>query len=79
MLHLRVYGQTYALTALGNELEHEGSARHLAVAGGLRAGSAVLTGDVAPAAADAGGTADRHGAACGRPHHLNQVMRPRLP
>jgi uncharacterized hydrophobic protein (TIGR00271 family) len=53
MLQLRVYGQTDALTALGNELEHEGTARHLAVAGGLRAGSAVLTGDVTPAAADA--------------------------
>ena len=53
MLQLRVYGHTDALTALGNELEHEGTARHLAVAGGLRDGSAVLTGDVAPAAADA--------------------------
>jgi hypothetical protein len=52
-MQLRVYGQTDALTALGNELEHEGTARHLAVAGGLRARSAVLTGEVAPAAADA--------------------------
>jgi uncharacterized hydrophobic protein (TIGR00271 family) len=53
MLQLRVYGRAEALTAIGNELEHNGSARHLVVTQGLRAGSAVLTGAVAPAAADA--------------------------
>jgi uncharacterized hydrophobic protein (TIGR00271 family) len=53
MLQLRVYGDTDALTAVGRELEREGAARHLALAGGLRAGSAVLTGDVTPDAADA--------------------------
>jgi uncharacterized hydrophobic protein (TIGR00271 family) len=53
MLQLRVYGPADALTRIGNELEHDGMARQLALAQGLRAGSAVLTGQVVPAAADA--------------------------
>jgi uncharacterized hydrophobic protein (TIGR00271 family) len=53
MLQLRVYGPPEALAAAGHELEHEGSAQHLALTRGLRADSAVLTGDVAPEAADA--------------------------
>jgi uncharacterized hydrophobic protein (TIGR00271 family) len=53
MLQLRVYGRTDALTALGNELERDGTARHLGVTPGLRAGGGVLTGVVAPTAADA--------------------------
>jgi uncharacterized hydrophobic protein (TIGR00271 family) len=53
MLQLRVYGPPEALAAAGHELEHEGSAQHLALTRGLRADSAVLTGEVAPEAADA--------------------------
>src|SRR5215207_4163772 len=53
MLQLRVYGPPEALAAAGHELEHEGTAQHLAVTRGLRADSAVLTGEVAPDAADA--------------------------
>jgi uncharacterized hydrophobic protein (TIGR00271 family) len=52
MLQLRVYGPPEALAAAGRELEDEGTARHLAVTRGLRADSAVLTGEVAPDAAD---------------------------
>ena len=52
MLQLRVYGGHEMLAAVGHELEQEGAARHLAVTRGLRAGSAVLTGEVAPEAAD---------------------------
>jgi uncharacterized hydrophobic protein (TIGR00271 family) len=53
MLQLRVYGPPEALAAAGHELEHEGTAQHLALTRGLRADSAVLTGEVAPDAADA--------------------------
>lgn len=53
MLQLRVYGRAEALTAIGNELDQGGTARHLAVAAGLRADGAVLTGEVAPESADA--------------------------
>jgi uncharacterized hydrophobic protein (TIGR00271 family) len=53
MLQLRVYGRAEALTAIGNELDQDGTARHLAVAAGLRADGAVLTGEVAPDSADA--------------------------
>jgi len=53
MLQLRVYGPPEALAAAGHELEHEGTAQHLALTRGLRADSAVLTGQVAPDAADA--------------------------
>jgi uncharacterized hydrophobic protein (TIGR00271 family) len=53
MLQLRVYGRTEALTAIGSELERDGSARHLAVIPALRAGGAVLIGEVAATAADA--------------------------
>jgi uncharacterized hydrophobic protein (TIGR00271 family) len=53
MLQLRVYGPPEALAAAGHDLEHEGSAQHLALTRGLRADSAVLTGEVAPDAADA--------------------------
>jgi uncharacterized hydrophobic protein (TIGR00271 family) len=52
MLQLRVYGGHETLAAVGHELEREGTARHLAVTRGLRADSAVLTGEVAPDAAD---------------------------
>ena len=53
MLQLRVYGRAEALTAIGNELDQGGAARHLAVTAGLRADGAVLTGEVAPDLADA--------------------------
>jgi uncharacterized hydrophobic protein (TIGR00271 family) len=53
MLQLRVYGRAEALTAIGNELDQDGTVRHLAVAAGLRADGAVLTGEVAPDSADA--------------------------
>jgi uncharacterized hydrophobic protein (TIGR00271 family) len=53
MLQLRVYGRAEALTAIGNELDQGGAARHLAVTAGLRADGAVLTGEVAPESADA--------------------------
>jgi uncharacterized hydrophobic protein (TIGR00271 family) len=53
MLQLRVYGRAEALTAIGNELDQGGTARHLAVTAGLRADGAVLTGEVAPESADA--------------------------
>jgi uncharacterized hydrophobic protein (TIGR00271 family) len=53
MLQLRVYGRADALTAIGNELDQGGAARHLAVTAGLRADGAVLTGEVAPESADA--------------------------
>jgi uncharacterized hydrophobic protein (TIGR00271 family) len=53
MLQLRVYGRAEALTAIGNELDQGGAARHLAVTAGLRADGAVLTGEVTPDAADA--------------------------
>jgi uncharacterized hydrophobic protein (TIGR00271 family) len=53
MLQLRVYGRADALTALGNQLERDGEARQLGITPGLRADGAVLTGVVAPAAADA--------------------------
>ena len=53
MLQLRVYGPPETLAAAGHELEHEGTAQHLALTRGLRADSAVLTGEVAPDAADA--------------------------
>jgi uncharacterized hydrophobic protein (TIGR00271 family) len=53
MLQLRVYGRAEALTAIGNELDQGGAARHLAVAAGLRVDGAVLTGEVAPDSADA--------------------------
>jgi uncharacterized hydrophobic protein (TIGR00271 family) len=53
MLQLRIYGRADALTALGSELERDGAARHLGITPGLHAGGAVLTGMVAPAAADA--------------------------
>jgi uncharacterized hydrophobic protein (TIGR00271 family) len=53
MLQLRVYGRPEALAAVAHELELDGAVRHLAVAQGLRADSATLTGEVAPDAADA--------------------------
>jgi uncharacterized hydrophobic protein (TIGR00271 family) len=53
MLQLRVYGPPDALAAVGHELDEAGTARHLAVTRGLRADSAVLTGQVAADAADA--------------------------
>src|SRR5215218_10497772 len=53
MLQLRVYGPPDALAAVGRELDEAGTARHLAVTRGLRADSAVLTGQVPADAADA--------------------------
>jgi uncharacterized hydrophobic protein (TIGR00271 family) len=53
MLQLRVYGRADALATLGNELDRDGAAKHLGITPGVRAGGAVLTGVVAPAAADA--------------------------
>lgn len=53
MLQLRVYGGTDALTALGLALERDGAATRLGVTPGLRPDGAVLTGVVAPSAADA--------------------------
>ena len=52
MLQLRVYGRTDVLTALGSALERDGMARYLGVTPALHAGDGVLTGVVAPTAAD---------------------------
>ena len=53
MLELRVFGETPQLEPLGRELDHDGVARAVALAPGVRAGHSLLTAEVHPEAADA--------------------------
>ena len=53
MLELRVFGGTPRLESLGRELDHDGVARAVALAPGVRAGHSLLTAEVDPDAADA--------------------------
>jgi uncharacterized hydrophobic protein (TIGR00271 family) len=53
MLHLRVYGTSSALEAVGRGLEDDGTARSVALAPAVRPGHALLTAEVRPDRADA--------------------------
>ncbi len=53
MLHLRVYGPSDSLTALGEGLEDHGAARRVAFAQGVRAGHLLLTAEIHADSADA--------------------------
>jgi uncharacterized hydrophobic protein (TIGR00271 family) len=52
MLDLKVFGETSRLEPLGRELDHEGYARAVALAPGVRTGHSLLTAEVQPEAAD---------------------------
>ena len=49
---MRVYGRSAKLAELGTALEDRGDIRHAALAGGVRADRALLTGEVRPQSAD---------------------------
>ena len=53
MLHLRVYGPSDSLTAVGEGLEDHGAARRVAFAQGVRAGHVLLTAEIHADSADA--------------------------
>lgn len=53
MLHLRVYGPSDSLTAVGEGLEDHGAARRVAFAQGVRAGHVLLTAEIHSDSADA--------------------------
>jgi uncharacterized hydrophobic protein (TIGR00271 family) len=52
MLELRVFGETSRLEPLGRELDHDGAARAVALAPGVRPGHSLLTAEVHPETAD---------------------------
>jgi hypothetical protein len=49
VLHLRVYGASGAIAAVGERLEDGGSARHVALAPAVRADHTLLTAEITPA------------------------------
>ena len=52
MLHLRVYGPSGSLTAVGEGLEDHGEARRVAIAQGVRSGHLLLTAEIHPDSTD---------------------------
>jgi uncharacterized hydrophobic protein (TIGR00271 family) len=52
VLHLRVFGASGAIATVGERLEHDGAARHIALAPGVRPGHTLLTAEIAPESAD---------------------------
>ncbi len=52
MLHLRVYGASGAIAAVGERLEDGGAARHVALAPGVRADRTLLTAEITPESTD---------------------------
>jgi uncharacterized hydrophobic protein (TIGR00271 family) len=52
MLHLRVYGASGAIAAIGERLEGGGAARHVALAPGVRADHTLLTAEITPESTD---------------------------
>ena len=52
MLHLRVYGPSGSLTAVGEGLEDHGEARRVALAQGVRSGHLLLTAEIHPDSTD---------------------------
>jgi len=52
MLHLRVYGVSHTIVEIGNWLEDDGSARHVALAQGVRPHHTLLTAEISPEVAD---------------------------
>jgi uncharacterized hydrophobic protein (TIGR00271 family) len=52
MLHLRVYGPSTALRQAGEELEHRGTVRHIALSQGVTGSSVLMTGEVDGDSAD---------------------------
>jgi hypothetical protein len=52
VLHLRVFGASGAISAVGEKLEDDGAARHIALAPGIRQGHTLLTAEIAPESAD---------------------------
>jgi uncharacterized hydrophobic protein (TIGR00271 family) len=52
VLHLRVFGASRTIATVGERLEGDGAARHIALAPGVRPGHTLLTAEITPESAD---------------------------